>query len=63
VDVVECNALPECELNLVATLRSKLNVQQMDLVHSVIDSIISPNKFRPTVYYLVEVERRLHITI
>ena len=52
VDAIECNALPEYDLNEVATLRSKLNVQQMDLANSVIDSVISPNQFRPTVYYL-----------
>jgi len=52
VDVNEFNALPEYDLNQAATLRSKLNVQQMNLANSVIDSIVSPNKFRPTVYYL-----------
>jgi len=52
VDTIECNALPEDDLNEVATLHSQLNVQQMDLANSVIDSVISPNQFRPTVYYL-----------
>ncbi|XP_065907872.1 uncharacterized protein [Dysidea avara] len=48
----ECDAQPDYDLNQVAIWRSQLNVLQRDLANAVLDSVMSPNEFNPTLFYL-----------